>query len=113
MRTVGGAHRGLGIWLAQRASAVVMALYLPLFGLYAGIAGGPGYMAWRALFEPLPAKLATLLFWAALLGHAWIGLREIVIDYVHLLGLRLALYFAFAVLYLGGLVWAADIVWGA
>ena len=114
MRPVGGAHRGLGIWLAQRAGAVVMAIYLPLFALYAWLAGGPGYEAWRGLFAPLPAKLATLLFFIALLSHAWIGMREIVIDYVHCprcLGLRLALHFSFAVLYLGCLVWVADILW--
>ena len=115
MRSVGGAHRGLTIWLAQRASAVVMALYLPLFALYAWMADGAGYDAWRGLFEPLPAKLATLLFFAALLSHAWIGMREIVIDYVHCprcLGPRLVLHFSFAVLYLGCLAWAADILWG-
>lgn len=114
MRTVGGAHRGLTIWLVQRAGAVVMAAYLPLFGLYAWAAGGSGYEAWRALFAPLPAKVATLLFCAALLSHAWIGMREIVIDYVHCprcLGPRLLLHFAFAVLYLGCLVWVADILW--
>lgn len=111
MKSVGGARRGLAPWLAQRASAVVMALYLPLFGLYAWHSGGTGYAAWRGLFAPLPAKAATLLFCAALLGHAWIGLREIAIDYLHGLGLRLALYFAAGVLYLACLVWAADILW--
>jgi succinate dehydrogenase / fumarate reductase membrane anchor subunit len=114
MRNVGGAHRGLTIWLVQRAGAVVMALYLPLFALYAWMAGGAGYDAWCGLFAPLPAKLATLLFWAALLSHAWIGMREIVIDYVHCprcLGPRLVLHFLFAVLYLGCLVWVADILW--
>lgn len=115
MRNVGGAHRGLTIWLVQRAGALVMALYLPLFGLYAWWCGDPGYQGWHGLFESLPAKVATLLFFAALLSHAWIGMREIVIDYVHCprcLGPRLALHFAFGVLYLACLVWAADILWG-
>ncbi len=114
MRNVGGARRGLTIWLVQRAGSVVMAVYLPLFALYAWLAGGQGFYAWRDLFAPLPAKLATLLFFAALLSHAWIGMREIVIDYVHCqrcLGARLLLHFLFAVLYLGCLIWAADILW--
>ena len=114
MRNVGGARRGLTIWLVQRASALVMALYLPLFGLYAWAQGSPGYVGWHGLFEPLAAKVTTLLLFAALLSHAWIGMREIVIDYVHCprcLGLRLILHFGFAVLYLGCLVWAADILW--
>ncbi|NTV96331.1 MAG: succinate dehydrogenase, hydrophobic membrane anchor protein [Thiobacillus sp.] len=111
MRTVGGAHRGLGLWLAQRASAVVMALYLPGFLVYALLAGPLDFVAWQGLFAPLAAKVASLLFVAALLLHAWIGMREIFIDYVHPMVLRLPLLFLFAVLYLGCLAWAADIFW--
>jgi succinate dehydrogenase / fumarate reductase membrane anchor subunit len=114
MRKVGGAHRGLDMWLVQRASALVMVLYLPVFLIYVLACGPLDFVGWRGLFAPLAAKLASLLFVAALLAHAWIGMREIVIDYVHCsrcLLLRLALYFAFALLYLGCLVWAADILW--
>lgn len=114
MRTVGGAHRGLDTWLVQRASALVMVLYLPLFLIYA-IASGPlDFTAWQGLFAPLAAKLASLLFVASLLAHAWIGMREVFIDYVHCprcLVPRLVLNFVFALLYLGCLVWAADILW--
>jgi succinate dehydrogenase / fumarate reductase membrane anchor subunit len=112
MRTVGGAHRGLNLWLMQRASAVVMALYLPGFLVYALMAGPLDYAAWHGLFLPLAAKVSSLLFVGALLVHAWIGLREIFIDYVHPMTLRLPLLFLFGVLYLGCLAWAADILWG-
>ncbi|WP_165873551.1 succinate dehydrogenase, hydrophobic membrane anchor protein [Parasulfuritortus cantonensis] len=111
MKTVGGARRGLGLWLAQRASAVVMALYLPAFLAYAWASGPLDYPGWRALFAPLASKVAGLLFVAALLLHAWVGLREICIDYVHPLALRLPLLFLFALAYLGCLAWAADILW--
>jgi succinate dehydrogenase / fumarate reductase membrane anchor subunit len=62
----------------------------------------------------LAIKVTAFLFVASLLGHAWIGLREIFIDYLHCarcLMLRLSLYFAFAALYLACLVWAVDILW--
>jgi succinate dehydrogenase / fumarate reductase membrane anchor subunit len=111
MRTVGGAHRGLGLWLAQRASAVVMVIYLPVFLAYALAAGPLDYLAWRGLFAPLAVKLASLLFAGALLLHAWIGLREVFIDYVHPLILRIPLLFLFGVLYLGCMAWTADILW--
>lgn len=111
MRTVGGARRGLTLWLLQRASAVVMALYLPAFLVYALCAGPLDYAAWHGLFAPLAVKVGSLLFVAALLLHAWIGLREIFIDYLHPMALRLPLLLLFAVLYLGCLVWAADILW--
>ncbi|NWG87462.1 MAG: succinate dehydrogenase, hydrophobic membrane anchor protein [Hydrogenophilaceae bacterium] len=112
MPHVAGAHRGLDIWLIQRASAVVLAIVLPAFLIYAACQPTLDYASWRSLFEPLFVKVGALLFVAALLVHAWIGLREIFIDYVHHLGLRLALYFGFGVLYLGCLIWAVDILWG-
>lgn len=114
MRRVGGAHRGLDMWLAQRASAVYMALFLPIFALFLLTAGPLDYAAWLGLFTPVAMKVAALLFVIALLVHAWIGLREIFIDYLHCarcLMLRLGLYFFFATLYLGCLVWAIDILW--
>ncbi len=112
MRKVGGAHRGLGLWLAQRASALWMALFLPAFLIYAAAQGGMDYAAWRGLFEPVFAKVTAWLFAAALFTHAWLGLREILIDYVHPLALRLPLYLLFALAYAGCLVWAAAILWG-
>lgn len=115
MRGVGGARRGLDIWLLQRASAVVMLLYPPLFVVHALLHGSPGYAGWRALFLPLGAKVASLLFVAALLLHAWIGMREVVIDYLHCrrcLLPRLLFYLGFGVSYLACLLWTADILWG-
>ena len=111
MRRVGGARRGLDMWLMQRASAVYMALFIPFFILLATSAGPLDYQAWRGIFIPLPMKLGTLLFTLCLLVHAWIGLREIFIDYVHFLALRLALYFAIWTAYAACLVWAVDILW--
>jgi len=114
MRRVGGSHRGLDMWLMQRASAVYMALFLPVF-LVCVLAAGPlDFAAWHGLFESLTMRVAAFLFVVAMLTHAWIGLREIFIDYLHCARctlLRLTLYFAFAVFYLGCLVWTVDILW--
>ena len=111
MRHVGGARRGLDMWLLQRASAIYMAV-LPLVFLICFLAAGTiDFFTLHGLFSPLAMKVGALLFVAALLVHAWIGLREIFIDYVHFLVLRLALYLAFGALYLGCLVWTVDILW--
>lgn len=111
MRRVGGARRGLDLWLVQRASALYMAGFIPVFLVCALAAGPLDFAAWRGLFQPLAGKLGSLLFLAAMLLHAWIGLREVCIDYVHPLVLRLGLYFAFATLYLACLAWGVDILW--
>jgi succinate dehydrogenase / fumarate reductase membrane anchor subunit len=99
------------MWLLQRASAIYMALFLPVFLGCALLSGAADYAAWHGLFVPLAMKVASLLFVASLLAHAWIGLREIFIDYVHFLLPRLGLYFVFGAVYLACLVWAVDILW--
>jgi succinate dehydrogenase / fumarate reductase membrane anchor subunit len=111
MRNAGGARRGLNLWLWQRASALLMAILLPVF-LVVVLGSGPhDYATWRELFTPAGARIAVFLFMAALLVHAWIGMREVFIDYVHPMFLRLPLYFLFACAYLAALAWTADILW--
>lgn len=111
MRLVGGARGGLNLWLLQRASAVYMTLFMPVFLVLAWRAGPLDFAAWQGLFAPLAMKVACLLGVIAILVHAWIGLREILIDYVHYLVPRLTLYFLFGTLYLACLVWVVDILW--
>jgi len=52
-----------------------------------------------------------MLFVMALLYHAWIGMRDIFMDYVKPTGIRLALQFAVVVALLFYLIWAAAILW--
>jgi succinate dehydrogenase / fumarate reductase membrane anchor subunit len=110
-RAVIGAHYGLRDWLAQRLTAIVMALYTVLFISVLIAAPKLDYAAWRGLFAPQWMKFATLLFLLSLYLHAWIGVRNIFMDYVKNGGLRLALYavvIAALVVYAG---WSVQILW--
>ena len=60
MRDVGGSHRGLDMWLLQRASAVYMAFFLPVFLVFVLINTPLDYAAWSGLFIPLAMKVSTL-----------------------------------------------------
>lgn len=114
MKAVGGARRGLDMWLVQRASALYMAAFIVFFALRVARLPALDFASWHALFVPGSMKVGVLLFVAATLLHAWIGMREIVIDYLHCrrcLGARLAVYFTLAVFYLGCLVWTAGFLW--
>ena len=108
-----GAHYGLGDWLIQRVSAVVMALYTLLLVAIALVNGGIGYELWRALFANPAFQVASFLCMAALLWHAWIGAREIYMDYVKPVGLRLAVQAATIVVLVAYLGWTIQILWGA
>jgi succinate dehydrogenase / fumarate reductase membrane anchor subunit len=110
-RLVVGAHYGLRDWLAQRVTAVVMAVYLVVFGLWAIFAVPPGYEAWAGQFAPLWMKVATLVAIAALIYHAWVGMREIFMDYVKPTGIRLLAY-VLTILWLAACaVWSVQILW--
>ncbi len=107
-----GAHYGMRDWLLQRLTAVVMAAYtVGIAGCL--LAGAPdGYAQWKAMFSGAFVRLATMLFFVALLYHAWVGMRDILMDYVKPAGLRLALQSAVVLALLGYLLWAAAVLWG-
>ena len=110
-RAVSGAHYGLRDWLAQRLTAIVMFLYtLLVIGL---LLTTPkfDYAAWRELFAPQWMKLATLLFLLSVYLHAWIGMRNIFMDYVKHGGVRLALYAAVIAALVAYAAWSAQILW--
>ena len=110
-RIVVGAHYGLRDWLVQRVTAAVMALYTLLFALVLGAALPTDYVAWTALFRGQAMKLATLLFLVSLFLHAWVGMRDILMDYAKPLSVRLGLQVVVVVLLVAWAGWAIQILW--
>jgi succinate dehydrogenase / fumarate reductase membrane anchor subunit len=112
-REVVGAHYGLRDWLAQRITAVIMLAYTAV--ILSALAGLPqlDYPHWKMLWQSPMVKYATVLFLVSLLIHAWVGMRNIFMDYIKHPGLRLALY----VLTIGALLvyafWSLQILWGS
>ena len=111
-RIVVGAHYGLRDWILQRITAVIMILYVAVF--FAQVLAGPtlDYGTWRAIFAPQWMKFATLLFLFGVFLHAWIGVRDIVMDYIKHSGLRLALYSVFVSALFVYAAWSVRILWG-
>ncbi|NYT86546.1 succinate dehydrogenase, hydrophobic membrane anchor protein [Pollutimonas harenae] len=115
-RHVVGAHYGTLDFLAQRVTAIIMAVYTLV--LLVGILFTPelNYEGWRGLFTftclnlPLGQMLATLAF-ISLAWHAWIGVRDIWMDYVRAAGLRLFLQVLTLLWLVGALVYFAKILW--
>jgi len=110
-RVVTGAHYGLRDWLAQRITAVIMAVYTVIV-LVVLINGVPiSYAVWTDLFAQGWMRVATLLFAASLAWHAWVGMRDILMDYVKPAGVRLALEVAVLLVIAGTLGWTVQILW--
>ena len=110
-RVVTGAHYGLRDWLAQRVTAVIMAVYtVILLGVL--VSAGPiTYAVWQDLFAQGWMRVATLLFAASLAWHAWVGMRDILMDYVKPAGVRLTLEVAVLLVIAGTLGWTVQILW--
>jgi succinate dehydrogenase / fumarate reductase membrane anchor subunit len=111
-RTVVGAHYGLNDWLVQRVGAAVMALYVLFIGVLLLSLPQVGFNEWRSLFTLAWLRYVALLFFIGAFLHAWVGVRDILMDYVKPDGLRLFLEVltVFALAIYG--VWTVDILWG-
>lgn len=110
-RIVVGAHYGLRDWIAQRATALFMVIFTVLF--IAAALGLPEmtYQTWSGLFRNGIVRFFAFLFFLALFYHAWIGVRDIFMDYIKPVGVRLALHLVTVFLLVGYAGWAAQILW--
>lgn len=106
-----GAHTGTGTWLLQRATAVLLAIVLPVLLWRVVMALPVDYPAWRAIFEPVWVRVSVLLAAAALALHAWVGMRDILMDYVGSTALRLVLYWVVIATLASSVAWLLVVVW--
>jgi succinate dehydrogenase / fumarate reductase membrane anchor subunit len=83
--------QGLRAWLWQRGSAIYLLVYVLVAGVLLLWRQPSSHEAWRAWMAQPAMTLATAVFFWALLIHAWVGGRDVLIDYARPLSLRLAL----------------------
>jgi succinate dehydrogenase / fumarate reductase, membrane anchor subunit len=110
-RTVVGAHYGLRDWLSQRVTASLMALYTLVLIVQVLLPGEMGYDRWSGIFAHQWMKVLTFVVIVSLLVHAWVGVRDILMDYVQHVGMKLALQVATIVWLVGCAGWAIQVLW--
>jgi succinate dehydrogenase / fumarate reductase membrane anchor subunit len=110
-RVVVGAHYGLRDWLSQRVTAVLMALFTGVLLVQVLMPGPLGYDKWAGIFAAQWMKVLSFVVFIALAWHAWVGMRDILMDYVKPVGTRLALQVATLVWLLGCTGWAVQVLW--
>ena len=111
-RDVVGAHYGLRDWLAQRITAVIMLVFTLLLILALVTLPKFDFWHWQAMWNMTLMRYAALLFLVALLYHAWVGVRNIVMDYIKDPGLRLTLYVVVILALICYGAWTVQILWG-
>jgi succinate dehydrogenase / fumarate reductase, membrane anchor subunit len=110
-RVVTGAHYGMRDWLSQRVTAVLMALFTLVVLVQLLLPGELGYDKWAGIFSAQWMKVLTFAMIVALGWHAWVGVRDIWMDYVKSVGLRLVLQVATIVWLVGCMGWAVQVLW--
>jgi succinate dehydrogenase / fumarate reductase membrane anchor subunit len=110
-RLVVGAHYGFRDWLSQRITAVLMALFT-LALLVQVLFGGPiGYDSWSGIFSRQWMKVLTFVVVVALAWHAWVGMRDVWMDYIKPVGVRLLAQVFTMVWLVGCAGWAVQVLW--
>jgi succinate dehydrogenase / fumarate reductase, membrane anchor subunit len=129
-RIVTGAHYGLRDWLAQRVTAALMVLYTLVLLVQVALtrhardeagevvkdaAGLPlvlsGYDKWASIHSSQWMKVLTFVVIVSLLYHAWVGMRDIWMDYIKPVGVRLLLQVFTLVWLVGCAGWAVQVLW--
>lgn len=105
-------RNGVSDWLLQRASSIILTLYLILIVGFIVSHAPLQYDQWRELFDHTWMRLFTALSLLSLVAHAWIGIWTVLTDYIKCQCLRLTLQVLFAVGLLLCLGWGIEITWG-
>ncbi|MCU7958892.1 MAG: succinate dehydrogenase, hydrophobic membrane anchor protein [gamma proteobacterium symbiont of Bathyaustriella thionipta] len=103
---------GLKAWIIQRITSLLVAAGVLLFALKLLASPPEGVMQWRAWLSMSGITVLVLLVLFALLWHAWIGMRDVFIDYVHAQSWRLTLLSLLAVYLAACALWGLFIMLG-
>jgi succinate dehydrogenase / fumarate reductase membrane anchor subunit len=110
-RVVTGAHYGMRDWLSQRVTAALMTVFTLVLLVQVLLPGPLGYDRWAAIFSAQWMKVLTFSVIVAMAWHAWVGVRDIWMDYVKPVGLRLVLQVATIVWLVACTGWAVQVLW--
>jgi len=110
-RIVVGAHYGLRDWLSQRVTAALMALFTIVLVVQVLMPGPIGYDKWAGIFAAQWMKVLTFVVIVSLMYHVWVGMRDIWMDYIKPVGLRLVLQVFTIAWLLGCAGWAVQVLW--
>lgn len=106
-------RNGVHEWLLVRASAIVICLYIIYMLGFIVFADNLNYDVWRGFFALPMTKVFTLLTLFSILVHTWIGMWQVLTDYIKPVALRLSLQLAIVVVLLVYLLYGTVVVWGA
>lgn len=105
-------RNGIHDWLLVRASAILITLYIIYLLGFIVMTDTLTYDVWRSFFASSFTKVFTLLTLFSILVHGWIGMWQVLTDYVKALAPRLLLQLVIVVALLSYAVYGTVVVWG-
>lgn len=113
-RHVTGAGYGLSSWVQQRVTAIIMLLLTMVFFafiIYLALNVNSSIASWQTAFKCSFIRIFVQLFFASLLLHAWVGIRDLWMDYVTNDGIKLTLHVLTIIWLFAGLIYSIKIIW--
>ncbi|HKN02941.1 MAG TPA: succinate dehydrogenase membrane anchor subunit [Buttiauxella sp.] len=105
-------RNGVHDYILVRASAIVITLYIIYMIGFFAVTGDLTYEVWSGFFASAFTKVFTLLTLFSILIHAWIGMWQVLTDYVKPVAIRLGLQLLIVVALLVYVIYGFVVVWG-
>ncbi len=102
--------QGMRTWLLQRLTAVYIAVYSLSLIVWILTNFPINYSSWYSVFSHPVMLIATVIFYLSLFVHAWVGMRDILVDYAKPSSVRFILLTALALFLLVMTTWLLLIV---
>jgi len=102
--------QGMRAWLLQRLTAVYIAVYALVLIVWVTANIPLDFEVWSSLFSLPIILIATVIFYLCLFIHAWVGIRDILVDYVKPSSVRFILLTALALFLTVMTIWLLLIV---
>ncbi|WP_039054828.1 succinate dehydrogenase membrane anchor subunit [Enterobacter sp. Bisph1] len=105
-------RNGVHDFILVRATAIVLTLYIIYMVGFFALHGDLTWVVWTGFFSSAFTKVFTLLALFSLLIHAWIGMWQVLTDYVKPVAVRLILQLAIVVALAVYVIYGFVVVWG-
>lgn len=83
--------QGMRAWLLQRLTAIYIAVYSLALIAWVVTNIPVNYSIWISLFSHPIIIITTVIFYLSILIHAWVGVRDIMVDYIKPTSVRFVL----------------------
>ncbi|RBP43394.1 succinate dehydrogenase subunit D [Eoetvoesiella caeni] len=104
---------GLKPWLIQRFTAIYLLFFFLFLLIYFAFYQPVSYEIWRDSMSSAEFIVPTSVFFIVLLVHAWVGLRDVVLDYIKPLSLRITALALLALFLISMAAWVMLVLFAA